>query len=897
MKHKIKNLKPKFIKLIISILILMLIFSQIENGLTLNVVFATQQSFEADNATFYYDPDSNENCIYFYNGDKSKMIRCPLQTYNGKDVYYPEGYQEGNLLTIYTKDEKTGKYTKSGEYTIDQAYTYMDVETGTLASFLGTGITPETVNKKLGITDSDKKAKTGKETDKEDDVTDTSKIANDYAKYSYDKDSDTLSVKYYDPNTNKIVTRTYSFNKNSNQFEMNNNDHNQAYYSDFVNNDEHNKAHKVQTAIDVKDFENVTGISASELDDYIKNGNDSDDDSYFENFVNGVAGFFLYPLKILPLLFGKILQAIMGIFTENDGTLSVEDILFNRLDITKIDFFNLSTGNEIVDTIRKSVAEWYYGLRNISAVVLFAILIYLGLRMALSTVAEEKARYSQTIVNWVESIALLFVLHYLIAIIMSLNNQLVAIISKNFENVDPIDKIFVNAWKVGFVEGFGNAICYLILVGMTFVFLLAYLKRMITIGFLIVIAPLVTITYSVDKIGDNKSQALNTWFKEFIYNILIQPFQCVSYIILASSAMKILDDEASLKAMIIAIMMILFVYQSEKIIRHIFHFEARTMSETVSHAALVGTTLGMVTNASGKKIDTSDDAIKDKNKKNNKTFTNMQNNVNNANMDVQNVANNQSKVAKSNPHRRNGRVRNAISAVTNNKFAQNYMNMASTGSKLLLGGSLALSTGSTSTFLNTGNKILKNGAQSGQDYIEERNKHQLQQAYSEAVETEKENMINNLAKQAMNIDNIDNLSESQQQLFQRVKEQIENTEGDNITEQAKDYVALRAREIANGKEATTLSEQKVKESIEQLRETYTNNGMNEKYADAQISEDIADIRKGKYTESTHLGVVANQKIDNFKETGEIAKETGKIIATPVTAAKRRVKRYYKKNNS
>jgi len=863
----------------------MIVISQVESGLSLNVVFAEEIKFEYDGIEYSYD--SEKNYVYLYNADKTARLKAILK--DGKYVVPTSTTQDSYKIEMKNDD---GDFVESPDHTLQSVYSEFDNDDSYL-DLLSGEISADTVSKATGKKIADTQTDSKKAIDKD-------KLSNDYAKYSFDDSTQKLTVEYYDPNSKvgnsqgAIKTKTYTYDNGKFVMDNPDNEGDSVYYQ-HINSDVHNSKHKVYIEIPFEQFEDITGISKDKLPSYM--GEAKYDDSYFEKFVNGVAGFFLYPLKILPLLFGKILQAIMGIFTENDGTLSVEDILFNRLDITKIDFFNLSTGNEIVDTIRKSVAEWYYGLRNISAVVLFAILIYLGLRMALSTAAEEKARYSQTIVNWVESIALLFVLHYLIAIIMSLNNQLVAIISKNFENVDPIDKIFVNAWKVGFVEGFGNAICYLILVGMTFVFLLAYLKRMITIGFLIVIAPLVTITYSLDKIGDNKSQALNTWFKEFIYNILIQPFQCVSYIILASSAMKMLDDEASLKAMIIAIMMILFVYQSEKIIRHIFHFEARTMSETVSHAALVGTTLGMITNASGKKIDTSDDAIKDKNKKNNKTFTNMQNNVNNANTDFQNVANNQSKVAKSNPHRRNGRVRNAISAVTNNKFAQNYMNMASTGSKLLLGGSLALSTGSTSTFLNTGNKILKNGAQSGQDYIEERNKHQLQQAYSEAVETEKENMINNLAKQAMNIDNIDNLSESQQQLFQRVKEQIENTEGDNITEQAKDYVALRAREIANGKEATTLSEQKVKESIEQLRETYTNNGMNEKYADAQISEDIADIRKGKYTESTHLGVVANQKIDNFKETGEIAKETGKIIATPVTAAKRRVKRYYKKNNS
>ncbi len=41
---------------------------------------------------------------------------------------------------------------------------------------------------------------------------------------------------------------------------------------------------------------------------------------------------------------------------------------------------------------------------------------------------------------------------------------------------------------------------------------------------LIIIAPLITITYSMDKMKDGQAQALNTWMREFMFNVLIQPF-------------------------------------------------------------------------------------------------------------------------------------------------------------------------------------------------------------------------------------------------------------------------------------------------------------------------------------------------------------------------------------
>jgi hypothetical protein len=42
------------------------------------------------------------------------------------------------------------------------------------------------------------------------------------------------------------------------------------------------------------------------------------------------------------------------------------------------------------------------------------------------------------------------------------------------------------------------------------------------VGFLILISPLITISYAIDKMGDGRAQALNNWFKEFIYNVIIQ---------------------------------------------------------------------------------------------------------------------------------------------------------------------------------------------------------------------------------------------------------------------------------------------------------------------------------------------------------------------------------------
>ncbi len=128
------------------------------------------------------------------------------------------------------------------------------------------------------------------------------------------------------------------------------------------------------------------------------------------------------------------------------------------------------------------------------------------------------------------------------------------------------------------IGGIFAAIMYFMIQGQAFGFFLFYLKRMITVGFLIIIAPLITITYSIDKIGDGKAQALNAWLKEISYNVLIQPFHCVIYLAFFGAIYEILiKGFGNITAYILAFVVLKFMREAEGILRKIFHFEANSM--------------------------------------------------------------------------------------------------------------------------------------------------------------------------------------------------------------------------------------------------------------------------------------------------------------------------------
>ncbi len=313
------------------------------------------------------------------------------------------------------------------------------------------------------------------------------------------------------------------------------------------------------------------------------------------NILDGLLGLLTWPFRLLILLMGKGIEAVLAAFVPGSGKVTIEGILFNKVDVLSIDFMNIDgTAYMPAKVLRQNVAAWYIGIRNLSAAVLVIICIYTGIRMALAT-ASDKAKYKEMLINWISSVALLFVLHYVMAGVITLNNIVVKAIGSGIAKADGSsainilsDNFFDNAlWRISFAETTAYSVCYLTLVFMTFTFIIMYMKRLITIAFLMIISPLVTITYSIDKMGDGKAQGLNNWFKEFTYNIIIQPFHCIAYAALGGMATTLASSKgAGLAEGVACIIIIGFILKSEKILKTIFHMQSDSMMDAISSAAI-----------------------------------------------------------------------------------------------------------------------------------------------------------------------------------------------------------------------------------------------------------------------------------------------------------------------
>lgn len=223
---------------------------------------------------------------------------------------------------------------------------------------------------------------------------------------------------------------------------------------------------------------------------------------------------------------------------------TIENLVFNKLSMFNIDFFTYDSNSSAADiTLKKSIAEWYYGLRNLAIAANVVILIYIGIRMAISTVAAQKAKYIKMFNSWVFSFMLLFVMHYIIIIMIAAQDWVLGVVDVFVEGQGFEEIIIDDSWTaINNARGWScvsTMIQLYVIVFYQIKFFLAYFKRFFSTAFLLIISPLVTITYSIDAAGDGKAQAYGNWIKQITYNIFIQAVHAIVYAIFIISAAEI----------------------------------------------------------------------------------------------------------------------------------------------------------------------------------------------------------------------------------------------------------------------------------------------------------------------------------------------------------------------
>ena len=249
----------------------------------------------------------------------------------------------------------------------------------------------------------------------------------------------------------------------------------------------------------------------------------------------------------------------------------------------------------IANELQATIATWYNALRRIALVGLLSALVYIGIRIVLSsTSAKEKAKYKSMLKNWIVAICLLFTLHYIMSITITVVNKINEVISVSSISADGEDVLMTSLrnkilngeeWNVVLTY----VVIYFVLAVYTVKYTVQYVKRVAYMAFLTMIAPLITLTYPLDKIKDNKAQAFDMWIKDYVFFALIQVVHLLIYYIFLGSAI----DLASEGNWLFAIVAIGFITPAEKLIKKMFGFEK---SKTLGSMA-AGATGALMVNA------------------------------------------------------------------------------------------------------------------------------------------------------------------------------------------------------------------------------------------------------------------------------------------------------------
>ncbi len=360
--------------------------------------------------------------------------------------------------------------------------------------------------------------------------------------------------------------------------------------------------------------------------------------------------------------------------------ISPYEIFANKVAMLDVNFFQPNKYDE-VDTmvgeegkeqkssaaeLQGTIAKWYVSIRNFAVVVMMIILVYVGIRIVMSSAAEDRAKYKQRLMDWIIAMCLLFFMHYLMTLAVTITESLLDSIDtanepyyvrvgssdgklgdyrynvvippkdgeENSEPQKEQSKVFDTdegslaqafrkqgvivpnddtgsgeyfVWPTNLMgkarielqleptdrmsdddilaRKFGFTIIFIALVIYTIMFLFRYLKRLIMLAFLTIIAPFVAMTYPLDKISDGSAQAFNMWVKEYVFNLLIQPVHLILYTILIGSAIDFAADN-----LLYALAALGFMLPAEKIMRKFFGFEK---ASTLDNGSALGGALAM----------------------------------------------------------------------------------------------------------------------------------------------------------------------------------------------------------------------------------------------------------------------------------------------------------------
>lgn len=251
-------------------------------------------------------------------------------------------------------------------------------------------------------------------------------------------------------------------------------------------------------------------VNSHYVEDSINTPGDAGNKSWLTDKLLNLLGHAFYGL-------GRAIQFLVTAVVKMLSSINqfpwADKVIFNGVSLLDVNFINPAKNSLFMDnsskltTIGTTVRNVYFTGLSISLGFLGIIVAVMAIRLAISSIGSEKAKYKEAIVHWATAIILIFGMHYLISFIFYMNEQLVEVASNIvFDKTDSLpdnqskDLGDMGNWFAENVdmdndgtESWVSGVLFAVFVVQSVMFFWAYVKRFFFVTILALISPFVVI--------------------------------------------------------------------------------------------------------------------------------------------------------------------------------------------------------------------------------------------------------------------------------------------------------------------------------------------------------------------------------------------------------------------
>lgn len=298
------------------------------------------------------------------------------------------------------------------------------------------------------------------------------------------------------------------------------------------------------------------------------------------NIVSKAIQLILYVIRFVFLILAITVYTLISIIFAGEFV-SVDQIFFGKISFLNLDFLLKAQGGKMNVTYADTISRVYWMIFYLVIGIHFLLLIVGSIRSMLEMqTADKKAQNKELLTSWLKGMVMLFSVIFIAFTMLYVNDYICKALDTALQNVKGLSGNFILDLAARSIKGIGLdaniafmfAIAIMVITSIMFFY---YVRRAVKVGYLIMIAPIVSLTYVTGGLN-GKSNAYGKWIKEYSSNIFIQLFHILIYVslILPMSSLGQIESETNIIKFVPTLLLVFFglgfIYNAEKLIKKLF---------------------------------------------------------------------------------------------------------------------------------------------------------------------------------------------------------------------------------------------------------------------------------------------------------------------------------------